>query len=173
MFGAGWLGWGLGQAKAFNGFTGPTFGFTALLLFASSIYVLRKGRLLRKKYPAAVVSSQRAARRQFLLLALIEFLAIAMLSILAHRIHRADFAADWCAMVVGLHFLPLARIFHARHLSVLGILMTFWSVLCWVLFRSDALVISVSLGTGILLWSSCVFLLIRTRRAIRSTPAVA
>jgi hypothetical protein len=53
MFGAGWLGWGLGNVKAFHGFVGPTFGFTALFLFACSIYFIRKGRLLRKQRPAA------------------------------------------------------------------------------------------------------------------------
>jgi hypothetical protein len=169
MFGAGWLGWGLGQANAFNGFTGPAFGFTALILFASSIYVLRKGRLLSKKYPATLTSTQRTTRKRFSLIVLIEFLAIALLSILANRLHREDLATDWCAMIVGLHFLPLARIFRAPHLGIVGILMTFWSVLCWALFRSNALVISVSLGTGILLWSSCVFTLLRARRLIRSS----
>jgi hypothetical protein len=96
-----------------------------------------------------------------LLLTLFEFLAIALVSILANRLHRADLATDWCAMVVGLHFLPLAKIFRAPHFFIIGVLMTLWCALCWVLFRSNALVISVSLETGILLWSSCVFALIR------------
>ncbi len=52
MFGAGWLGWGLGNAKAFNGIVAPAFGFTALFLLAYSIYFIRKGRLLRKRSPA-------------------------------------------------------------------------------------------------------------------------
>jgi len=30
MFGAGWLGWGLGEARVFNGFVGPAFGFIEL-----------------------------------------------------------------------------------------------------------------------------------------------
>lgn len=171
MFGAGWLGWGLGEAKAFNGFTAPTFGFTALILFVSSIYVLRTGRLLRKKYPAALTSAQRATRKRFLLIVLIEFLAIALVSILANRLHRGDLATDWCALIVGLHFLPLARIFRAPHLGIVGILMTLWCILCWVLFRSNALIISVSLGTGILLWGSCVFTLLRARRIVRSLTA--
>lgn len=47
MLGAGWPGWGLGNAKALNGFVAPTFGFTALFLFGFSIYFLLEGRLLR------------------------------------------------------------------------------------------------------------------------------
>jgi hypothetical protein len=157
MFGSGWLGWGLGEAKAFNGFVAPTFGFTALILFASSIYVIRTGRLLRKKYPAALTSTQRTTRKRFLLIVLIEFLAIAMLSILANRLHRADLATDWCAMIVGLHFLPLAKIFRAPHFGIIGVLMTLWCALCWALFRSNAL----------------IFSLLRARRVIRSLRAVA
>ena len=160
MFGAGWLGWGLGEAKAFNGFTAPMFGFLTLLLLACSIYVLRRGRLLRKKYPA-VGASTRTTLKWYLLVVLMEILGVLLVMSLANRLHRADLGTDWCAMVVGLHFLPLAKIFRAPHLVVLGILMTLWCALCWVLFRSNALVISVSLGTGILLWGSCVFALIR------------
>ena len=172
MFGAGWLGWGLGEAKAFNGFTGPMFGFMTLLLLACSIFVLRRGRLLRKKYPA-VGASTRTTLKGYLLVVLMEILGVLLVMSLANRFHRADLGTDWCAMVVGLHFLPLAKIFRAPHLVVLGILMTLWCALCWVLFRSNALVISVSLGTGILLWGSCVFALLRARRVIRSLPAVA
>jgi hypothetical protein len=168
MFGAGWLGWGLGEAKAFNGFVAPTFGFTALFLLAYSIYVVRTGRLLGKKYPAARTPAQQSTRKKFLWIVLIEFLAIALVSILANRLHRGDLATDWCAMVVGLHFLPLAKIFRAPHYAILSILMTLWCVLCWALFRSNALVVSASIGTGLLLWSSCAYSLLRTRTIAHS-----
>jgi hypothetical protein len=148
------------------------FGFMTLLLLACSIFVLRRGRLLRKKYPA-VGASTRTTLKVYLLVVLMEILGVLLVMSLANRYHRADLGTDWCAMVVGLHFLPLAKIFRAPHLVVLGILMTLWCALCWVLFRSNALVISVSLGTGILLWGSCVFALLRARRVIRSLPAVA
>lgn len=170
MFGAGWLGWGLGEAKAFNGFTGPMFGFTTLLLLACSIFVLRRGRLLRKKYPA-VGASARTTLKWYLLVVLMEILGVLLVMSLANQLHRTDLGTDWCAMVVGLHFLPLAKIFRAPPLVILGILMTLWCALCWVMFRSNALVISVSVGTGILLWGSCVFTLLRARRIVRSLTA--
>ncbi len=168
MFGAGWLGWGLGRAEAFNGFTAPAFGFTALLLFAGSIYFVHKGRLLRKRYPAAADSKRQTVRKRFLFIVLMEVLAIVFSSILAYRLHRSDLATNWCAMIVGLHFLPLARIFRAPHLIVRGILVTLWCVVCRALFRSNALVISTSLGTGILLWGSCAFSCFRARKIAQS-----
>jgi hypothetical protein len=164
MFGAGWLGWGLGDARAFNGFIGPTFGFMALFLLACSIYVIQKGRRLRQKYPAVGASTRQPILKWFLLVVLMEVLAISLVSILANRLHRANLAADWCAMIVGLHFLPLAKIFRAPNLSVLGILIMLWCALCWALFRSNTIGISASIGTGILLWGICVSALFRARR---------
>jgi hypothetical protein len=168
MFGAGWLGWGLGGAKAFNGFVGPLFGFLVLGLLVCSARVIYRGRLLGKKFPAVDASTRQTMLKWFLLVALFEALAIVLASILANRLHRADLATDWCAMIVGLHLLPLAKIFRAPNLAVAGVLMVFWSVLCWALFRSDAIAISASLGTGILLWCTCVSALLRARRIARS-----
>jgi hypothetical protein len=164
MSGAGWLGWGLGVAKAYNGFTAPTFGFLALFLFGCSIYFIRRGRLLRKGSSVVVDLARRTVRRWFLFIVLIEALAIVLVTVLATLLHRSDLATNWCAMVVGLHFLPLAKLFHAPELIVRGLLMTLWCVFCWAFFRSNALVISTSIGTGVLLWGGSIFTLLRARR---------
>jgi hypothetical protein len=71
-------------------------------------------------------------------------------------------------MVVGVHLLPLAKIFRALHLGVIGILMILWCVLCWALFSLNALVISVTVGTGILLWAASVSALFRARKIMHS-----
>ena len=168
MFGAGWLGWGLGQARAFTGFVGPAFGFIELFLLACSIYVIRKGRLLRKQYPSMLSSTRHAIRKSFLLVVFTEVVGLLLVWLLANRLHRPDLATDWCAMIVGLHFLPLAKIFRAPHLGVIGILMTLWCVVCWSLFRSNALLISVTVGTGILLWAASVSALFRARKIAHS-----
>jgi hypothetical protein len=167
MFGSGWLGWGLGSAKAFNDLVAPAFGFTALFLFACSIYIIRKGRRLGKQFPPADVSARRIQMKWFVVVAVVEAIAIALVSLLANRLHRDDLAADWCAMVVGLHFLPLAGIFRAPQFSIVGILMVVWCVLCWALFHSCAIAISASIGTGILLWVACVASLLQARRIAR------
>ena len=170
MFGAGWLGWGLGNANVFNGFVfvAPTFGFLAMLLFSCSIYFFRKGRQLRKQHPTIDGPRRKTAAKWFLLVALIEGIAIAFVSFLANHLHRADLATDWCAMVVGLHFLPLAKIFRVPRFTILGILMTLWGVACWALFHSSAIAISASIGTGILLWCWCVYSLFIARSVAQS-----
>jgi len=168
MFGAGWLGWGLGEAKAFTGVVGPAFGMTELFLLACSIYVIRKGRRLRKQNPPVSASVRKVILKSFLLVVLLEALALVFVSILGWRLHRPDLAGDWCAMVVGLHFLPLARVFRSPRLGVIGILIALWCALCWALFRSKTLTISVSLGTGTLLWVACVSALLRARKIAHS-----
>jgi hypothetical protein len=101
----------------------------------------------------------------------LEVVTIVLAMILANRLHRDDLAADWCAMIVGLHFLPLARIIRSPHLNVLGGLMVLWCLLCWALFPPSAIAIAASVGTGTLLWGRCVLSLLRARRIVQSLPA--
>jgi hypothetical protein len=159
---------GLGEAAAFNGFVGHAFGFIELFLLARSIYVIRTGRLLRKKYPPGSASGQPRILKPFLLVVLIEAPALSLVSILAHRLHRPDLAPDWYGTVVGLHFLPLAKIFGAPGLAVIGILIALWCLLCWALFRPETLTIAVSIGTGILLWAASASALFRARKIVNS-----
>lgn len=163
MFGAGWLGWGMGLAGAFNAASGPAFGFVALFLWACSIYTIRKGHILGKQYPPVPAAIRRAVIRSFLIVVIIEVVVIALGFLLADRIDRPELGVVWCAMVVGLHFVPLAKIFRAPTLGVFGVLIAIWGAFCWTLFRSDALVIATTLGTGILLWATAVSSLLRAR----------
>jgi hypothetical protein len=171
-FGAGWLGWGLGDARAFNVFVGPAFGLTELFLLACSICLIRKGRQLRKQYPPIPSSVRKAVRKSFFQVVLLEYVAVAFVGILAWRLNRPDLGADWCAMVVGLHFLPLAKIFRVPAYYFIGALITFWSVLCWTVFRSNALFISVAVGTGVLLWASSISSLFRARQGAQSLQSL-
>jgi hypothetical protein len=168
MFGAGWLGWGLGQARAFTGLVGPVFGLIELFLLACSIHAIRKGRKLRKKYPPIPSSTRRALQKSFWLVVLAEVVALFLVVTLASVLHRPDLAPDGIAMVVGLHFLPLAKLFRSPQLGVIGVLITLWCVVCWSLFRPNALVISVPIGTGILLWAASVSALFRARKIVLS-----
>jgi hypothetical protein len=170
MFGAGWLGWGLGEAGVFNGLTGPVFGCTELFLLVCSIFVIRKGRQFRKEFPT-VAAERRSMVWAFFWVVVVEVVALVVVSVLANRLGRSDLATDWCAMVAGLHFLPLARIFRAPILLVLGVVMTLWCALCWVMFRSNALTIAVSVGMGLMLWAACVSVLLRARRFERQLLA--
>ena len=168
MAGAGWLGWGLGVARAFNPVVGPIFGTVAILLWICSIYVIRTGVALRRQLPPSSGTMPKFPTKPFILITLVEALAIALVLFAAARLHRADLAALGCALVVGLHYLPLAKIFRAPILAFFGILIALWCVLSWGLFRSNALLIAVTTGTGALLWAASIATLLRARTLIRS-----
>jgi hypothetical protein len=168
MFGVGWLGWGLGLAKAFSGFVPPVFGCMAFLLWGSSLYFIRKGRLLRRKFPPLPPSKARAVHKQFWLVVLFEALAILAVGILASHLQRPDLGADWCALVVGLHFLPLAKVLQSPPLALFGVLIMSWALAAWALFRSNTLVVGVDIGTGILLCAISISALLYARKLVHS-----
>jgi hypothetical protein len=168
MFGMGWLGWGLGIAHAFTPIVIILFDFIGILVLGSSIYFIRKGRALRRNYPASSDPRAQRMRKQFVAVLILEFTAIAILSRIAYVIHRSDLAPVFAAIVVGLHFLPLGKIFRQTRYYFWGTAITLWCVFCALSFRSNMLVAWSNIGTGVLLWASCAHGLLRARRIVRS-----
>jgi len=164
MAGAGWLGWGLSVAHAYNAVVAPIFGAVSIFLWVWSLHVIRTGRTLRRRLPASSLSAARFPARSFAVVVLAEVLAVVVVILLAAgRAHRPDLATGGCALVVGLHYLPLARIFRAPMLAVLGVLLSLWCVIAWAYFRLDSLVIAITIGTGILFWATSIAVLLRAR----------
>ncbi len=171
MAGSGWLGWGLDSAQAFNAATGPIFGIASIFFWISSIYAIRTGRALRRQSPASTGPATKFPAKSFILVLLVEVLAIVAVLLAATHFHRSDLAALGCTLVVGLHYLPLAKIFHAPILTVSGLVIASWCVLSWALFKSNSLVMAVTLGTGILFWATSAAILLRAysiARALKS-----
>jgi hypothetical protein len=164
----GWLGWGLGTAHAFTAPVITLFDVCGIVLLGSSIYFIRKGKSLRRSYPAS--SNQRAEkmRKQFIVVVVLEFTVIVILGWVAYANHRPDLAPVLAATVVGLHFLPLGKIFRQARYYGWGIAITLWCGVCMILFRSNTLVVWSNIGTGVLLWANCAQGLLRARVTLRS-----
>lgn len=169
MAGAGWLGWGLSVAHAYNAVVAPVFGLVTIALWAWSIFAMRTGRALRRQAPVSSLLEPRFPARPFTIVLIIEGLAIVLVILLgAGQAHRADLVTDGCALIIGLHYIPLAQIFRAPKLAALGVLISLWCIVSWVLFRSGTLVIAVTAGTGILMWGTAIALLLWTGPAARA-----
>src|ERR1700683_311524 len=168
MFGMGWLGWGLGTAHAFTATVIIVFDVFGILLLGSSIYFVRKGRSLRRNYPASSDTLTRRMSKQFIFVVVLECMAIAILRSIAYAFHRPDLAPVLAATVVGLHFLPLAKIFRQGRYYFWGTAITLWCVVCAILFRSNSLVAWSNIGTGALLWANSAHGLLRARGIVRS-----
>lgn len=172
IFGAGWLAWGLSTADAVTPTVAVLFSIVEIVLLGYSVYFIWKGRSLRKKYPSSPSATTRSMNKQFMIVAVLEFAAIAIVVVIASALHRSDLAPVLIAIVVGLHFLPLAKVFRAPIYYVSGIAITLWCVVCWILFRSNALIASTGIGTGIMLWATSAYVLLRARQIVRSLEAI-
>ena len=168
MFGMGWLGWGLGIAHAFTPIVIILFDVFGILVLGSSIYFIRKGRALRRNYPASSDPLAQRMRKQFIVVVILEFTAIAILSMIAYVFHRPYLAPVLAAIVVGLHYLPLGKIFRQARYYFWGSAITLWCVVCVFSFRSNMLVAWSNIGTGVLLWASCTHGLLQARGIVRS-----
>lgn len=168
MFGMGWLGSGLGIAHAFTPAVIVLFDVFGILLLGSSIYFIRKGRSLRRNYSASPDARIKRINKQFIVIVILEFTAIAILSTAAYVFHRPDLAPVLAAIVVGLHFLPLGKIFRQARYYFWGIAITLWCSGCAILFRSNTLVAWSNIGTGILLWANCAQGLLQARGLVRA-----
>lgn len=169
MAGAGWLGWGLSVAQVYNAVVAPLFGTVAISLWVWSIYAMRTGRALCRQLPESSLPESLFPTRSFAVVLMIEGIAVVFVIFLAAgHAHRPDLATGGCALVVGLHCIPLARIFRAPKLAALGILVALWCIISWVFFRSSALVIAVTAGTGTLMWATAVTVLLWARSAART-----
>jgi len=168
MFGMGWLGSGLGIAHAFTPAAIVLFDVCGALLLGFSVYFIRKGRSLRRDYPASSGARLERINKQFVVVVILEFAAIAIVSTTAYVFHRPDLAPVLAAIVVGLHFLPLGKIFQQPRYYFWGIAIALWCSVCAILFRSNTLIAWSNIGTGILLWANCAHGLLRARSIARS-----
>ena len=172
MAGAGWLGWGLSVAQAYNAVVSSIFGTIAISLWAWSINSMRNGRALRRQLRPLSRPEHQFPTRLFSIILVIEGFAIVLIILLAGGYaHRPDLATDGCALVIGLHYIPLAQLFRAPKLAVLGILISIWCIVSWALFKYSALVIAVTVGTGLLMWATAIAVLLSIRSAAKRSRA--
>jgi hypothetical protein len=168
MSGGGWLAWGLSIAKVFTLPRGILFSVVEIFLVVCSVYLIRKGMSLRKRYPGLPGQAAPNMRKWFLIVLIVEFVAIGIVVNVAYALRRPELVPVWIAMVVGLHFLPLARIFRVPGYAVIGIAMTLWCILCWILFPSDTLAASAAAGSGVMFWAMSAYALLRARHLVHS-----
>jgi hypothetical protein len=168
MAGAGWLGWGLSCARAFNVVVAPIFGTVAIFLWAWSIHACAGGGALRRLLPPSSLSASKFPTKHFAIVLMVEVAAIILVIVfVAGHAHRPDLATDGCTLVIGLHYIPLARIFGAPKFATLGILIAIWCIISGVFFRSGALVVAVTTGTGTLMWGTSAAILLWAHSAAR------
>jgi len=169
FFGGAWLGVGLAAAGKFSLWVIIAFSVCCLGLFAGSLFLIRRGNKLRPKTPA---HPERYAtmRKQFLWIVIAEVVVCAAVACVCGSLKRGDLIPVWIAAVVGLHLLPLARVFRAPAYYVTGSAIAIWCALSWALFRGDKMDISVGIGTGTIFWLTGAYALAQSRALLSPAP---
>jgi hypothetical protein len=95
-----------------------------------------------------------------------EFILIAVASILLSRVKRDELIPLVTALIVGLHFLPLAAIFHVPVYYVTGVAITVLAIVALLgMFLGRTLggpwawAVVVGLGNAVILWLSAFYVL--------------
>lgn len=115
---------------------------SALLLIA--LVVL----LVRRRTTSGSPLADRRVRRGYWLTVAVEAALILGGNLLLAAVGQSDFDAAWTLFVVGVHFVPLARIFHSVGLAVAGVAVAVVAVAAaWVGFATD-LAPSAAAGAG-------------------------
>jgi hypothetical protein len=155
--GAAWVTWGLSVTHGVARPVTITLILTASLLLICCGHCIWKGRSLQEKYP----SPPRPLNRGFLVVTLLEAAGVFGVVIAAQKTARLDALPDWIGLVIGLHFFGLAKVFRAPVYYVTGVSITLWCLISWLLFRGNALAVSVGCGICAILWATSSFNLLR------------
>lgn len=171
LFGFGWLGWAFAVGNMFTLAVMVLFYAASLTLLAVAILAIRWGNALRKIYFDAPDPAAAKIAKQFRLVVILEFAGIALAVVSDIVLRRPDLLAVWIGLVVGVHFLALAKLFHFRAYYWTGIAICLWDILCWVIFRSPATTVWAALGNGIALWLTVIYAVFRCRQLAQNLPA--
>ncbi len=136
FFGAAWWGWGIGGIRGV--FRGEIVAYFVILASATIVLVCGGVLLLRTASRLPQDTTDRGkmhdateGKRYGTLFGLVfglEMVTIAVGSRLLNVFHYPEFVMPFVAIVVGVHFFPLARLFHVHLYSVTGTLLVLTSV---------------------------------------------
>jgi hypothetical protein len=165
-FGSGWLFWSLIALQKIAAGTAIGVELGALALLAAAVYVARQA----KRWPR--IPADPAMGRRFAWINVIQWTAIVAVVFGFSRLHIDACGAATVTMIVGLHYLPLARLFHYPMHYVTGVVLVGWGAMSALLFSQDVVQGAAASGTGVILWVSAVVMLVLALRNMRQSPSL-
>ena len=175
IFGFIWLGWGFSASLTFTDFSGSHvlpaalwIGFYAifvgLLIFA--IQALRRARRRIKSLATPPQDFRARFGKGFRLISILEGAGCGIVVFLAVFFQRLDLIAAGISIVVGLHFLPLARLFHFAPYYLIGVAILLCDLVSLMAMRGQQITFLSAAGTGGILWTCAAYVLVRSRKLL-------
>jgi hypothetical protein len=101
-------------------------------------------------------------RKAFGIVAVLEVVGCIIVLALVGVFRRPDWAAAGISLIVGLHFLPLARIFESTAYYWVGSLMVAWDIVTVTVLKSWNPTVSADIASGAILWAAAIHTLMRS-----------
>lgn len=147
---------------------------TSGTLLVAGVAMVRRGRRLSLATGAGD-SAPRAMRRGFILVLVGEIVALNAAAYLLISHHAVQYLASAVAVVVGLHFLPLAKLFRAPHFFATAAVMTLAGVLAAVAMAAGSPAVATAgtanLVCAVALWGTGFISWFRVRKAVVGSDA--
>lgn len=161
LFGTAWLAWGLYNTRADSPWLIPALVLPAIALLVACFGMFQMGRRAAKQAAPLSAGQKRAQSRMGMMFGII-FGAEGLLIFLAVNVlthfHLESYIMTAVAAIVGLHFLPLARLYRVPLYYWMGGVMLADAVVSLAL-PSPTREIAVGLSMGAILWLTCVLVL--------------
>jgi hypothetical protein len=167
-FGFIWLGWGFSVLGGLPAAIWLGYFFVAAALIALAVTAVRRGRKMMRAQGVSRSDFWRKRRKAFGIVTLLEVVGCIVVIVVANVFRRPDWIAVGISLVVGLHYLPLGRIFGYVSYYWVGTLIVVWDILAITALKSWNLTASAGIATGVILWATASYVLIRFLRVVAS-----
>ena len=168
-FGSAWLAFGFAAIQRLHPATATLVGLGLLALVLTGSWVLRHAKRLPAPAPdLANTRREQRERRVFGVVNAVQWGAIFFAGWLLPRLGLTAYFMPAIAAIVGLHFFPLARLFHYPVHYVTGGALLVCVLGCLLLLPRPEWQACVALGAGIILWLSASYSLVQAVRVLRN-----
>ncbi len=169
-FGSAWFALWLVATHRLRPATGALVSLGLLALVLTGSWVLRHVKRLPPPAPGLANDlRRRRERRVFGVVNAVQWSAIFFAGWLLPRLGLTAYFTPFIAGIVGLHFFPLARLFHYPAHYITGGALLAWTLGCLFILSQLEWQASVALGAGIILWLSASYSLGQAVQVLRNT----
>jgi hypothetical protein len=165
-FGFIWLGWGFSVLRDLPAAIWVVYFSVTIALMAFAVIAVRRGRKMMKAQAGLRGNFWQKRRKPFGVVTSLEVVGCIFVVMLANVFRRPDWMAVGISLVVGLHFLPLGRIFVFPSYYWVGSLIVVWDILTITALKSWNWTASAGIATGMILWATAIYALMRSFRIV-------
>ena len=170
--------WSLLGINGLNHVGQKSMTIMALLIFAglsfAGLLLLKSSRKIPHNEP--LNSSKIKLRRRFRFIFLAEMVSIIAAIVICRSLNHPEYIPIVILMIVGCHFLPLAKLFHIKIYFLTGMLLFITALFTWAIIPKEILTMSgpidlqyviVGFGSAIILWATSLAIFVK---AIKLLP---